>query len=232
MSSDKNQTVAIVKGGHRRGGLLLVGAVGVIAFGLAALLIVSIALPNLFGTTVREQPNAVVLARLQDMAQFDAATGRFQTLVDQETDANVLPDWLKGEHKVLVAEGDVQASVDFSRLGDDALQVSADGQSVTVHLPEPTLQQAQLDRDTTRVVARDRGVLDRVDDALTTGNPSDDEDLYARAEDKLSEAAAQSDLKAKAQSNTTDLMTELLTDAGFDHVTVVYDVHTDPGHAA
>ena len=80
MSPDKNQTVAIVKGGHRRGGLLLVGAVGVIAFGLAALLIVSIALPNLFGTTVREQPNAVVLARLQDMARFDAATGRFQTV--------------------------------------------------------------------------------------------------------------------------------------------------------
>ncbi len=117
-------------------------------------------------------------------------------------------------------------------LGDDALQVSADGKSVTVHLPEPTLQQAQLDRDSTRVIARDRGVLDRVDDALTTGNPSDDADLYARAEDKLSEAAAQSDLKAKAQSNTTDLMTKLLTDAGFEHVTVVYDVHTDPGHTA
>ena len=45
---------------------------------------------------------------IQDMARFDAATGRFQTLVDQETDANLLPDWLKGEHKVLVAEGDVR----------------------------------------------------------------------------------------------------------------------------
>ena len=65
-----------------------------------------------------------------------------------------------------------------------------------------------------------------------TGNPSDDEDLYARAEDKLSEAAEQSDLKAKAETNTTELMTELLTDAGFDQVTVVYDVRIEPGHAA
>jgi hypothetical protein len=232
MSSDKTRTVAIIKGGHRRGGLLFVGAVGVIAFGLAALLIVSIALPNLFGTTVREQPNAVVLARIQNMARFDAATGRFQTLVDQETDSNLLPDWVKGEHKVLVAEGDVQASVDFSRLGDDALQVSADGQSVTVHLPEPALQHAALDPEATRVIARDRGVLDRVDDALTSGNPTDDAALYTRAEDKLSEAAAQSDLKAKAEANTTELMTKLLTDAGFDQVTVVYDVRTDPGQAA
>ena len=122
--------------------------------------------------------------------------------------------------------------MDFSQLGDDALQVSADGRSVTVHLPEPTLQQAQLDRENTRVLARDRGVLDRVDDALTTGNPSDDDDLYARAEDKLSEAAEQSDLKAKAETNTTELMTQLLSDAGFDQVTVVYDVHVEPGHAA
>ena len=231
MSSDKTQTVAIVKGGRRWGGLLVVGAIGVIAFGLAALLIVSIALPNLFGTTVREQPNAVVLARIQDMAQFDAATGRFQTLVDQETDSNLLPDWVKGEHKVLVAEGDVEASVDFSGLGADALKTSDDGKSVTVHLPEPTLQKAQLDPEATRVIARDRGVLDRIDDALTTGNPSNDDDLYARATDKLSEAAAQSDLQDRAQQNTTDLMTKLLTEAGFDQVTVVYDVPHDPGHS-
>jgi hypothetical protein len=232
MSPDKTQTVAIVKGGRRRGGLLIVGAIGVLAFGLAALLIVSIALPNLFGTTVREQPNAVVLARIQDMARFDAATGRFQTLVDQETDSNLLPDWVKGEHKVLVAEGDVEAAVDFSGLGADALETSEDGTSVTVHLPEPMLQEAQLDREATRVIARDRGVLDRIDDALTTGNPSNDDDLYARATDKLSEAAAQSDLQTRARQNTTDLMTKLLTDAGFDQVAVVYDVHRDPGQGA
>jgi hypothetical protein len=86
--------------------------VGVIAFGLA-LLIVSIKLPNLFGTTVREQPNAVA-GSAAGHGPLDAARpvpdcGR------SETDANLLPDWLKGEHKVLVAEGDVQASVDFSQ---------------------------------------------------------------------------------------------------------------------
>ncbi len=82
------------------------------------------------------------------------------------------------------------------------------------------------------MIARDRGLFDRVDDALTTGNPSDDDALYMRAEDKLSEAAAQSDLKAKAETNTTELMTKMLTDAGFDRVTVVFDVHSDPGAAA
>jgi hypothetical protein len=226
VSTAKSQTVAIMKGG-RRGGGLLVAATAVIAIGLTGLLVVSLALPNLFGTTVHEQPNAVVLAQLQDMARFDAATGRFQTLVDQDTDANYLPDWVKGEHKVLVAEGDVEASVDFSGLGSDAVEVSEDGKAVTVHLPAPQLQDAELDRESTRVMARDRGLLDRLDDALTTGNPSADDDLYARAEDKLSEAAAQSDLQRRAEENTTELLTKLFSEAGFDHVTVVYDATSD-----
>jgi hypothetical protein len=229
--STKSETVAIVRG-SRRGGGLVVAAVVLIGVAVAGLLIVSLALPNLFGTTVHEQPNAVVLAQLQDMARFDAATGRFQTVVDQETDANYLPDWIKGEHKVLVAEGDVEASVDFSGLGRDAIEVSDDGKSVTVRLPAPELQQAELDRETTRVMARDRGVLDRLDDAFTTGNPSSDEDLYARAEDKLSEAAAQSDLERRAEENTTEFLTELFNEAGFENVTVLYDATADPGEAA
>jgi hypothetical protein len=200
---------------------------------VAVLLFVSLALPDLFGTTTREQPNAVVLAQLEDLAQYQAASGRFQTLVDVEQDANLLPDWVKGERTVLAAEGDVAAAVDFSDLGEGALEISPDGASVVVHLPPPSLQPAHLDRGATRVVARDRGVLDRIDDALTSGNPTKDEDLYVRAEDKLADAAAQSDLRRRAEENTSRLLTDLLTDAGYEQVTVVFDrVPVDPATAS
>jgi hypothetical protein len=200
---------------------------------VVGLLVASLALPNLFGTTTREQPNAVVLAQLEDLAQYQAASGRFQTLVDVEHDANLLPDWVKGERTVLAAEGDVAAAVDFSGLGDGALEVSADGKSVVVHLPAPSLQPAHIDRSATRVIARDRGVLDRIDDALTSGNPTADEGLYVRAEEKLGDAAAQSDLRRRAEENTNELLTKLLTDAGFEHVTVVFDgASADPATAS
>lgn len=208
---------------RRRGRGLLAVVVAGGAVVVAGLLLVSLALPNLFGTTTHEAPNSVVLAQLDDLSQYQAATGRFQTIVDVDEDADYLPDWLKGERKVLAAEGDVVAAVDFDGLDDNALQVSEDGKSVTVHLPAPTLQPANLDRETTRVIARDRGILDRVDDALTSGNPSDDDALYARAETKLSEAAGQSDLQARAEQNTRDLLTGLLQDAGYRDVTVVFD---------
>jgi hypothetical protein len=208
----------------RRGGLLLVAIplalAGVV---VAGLLVVSLALPNLFGTTIREQPDAVVLAQLEDLAQYQAASGRFQTLVDIEEDTDLVPDWVKGERTVLAAEGDVAAAIDFGGLGSGALEVSDDGKSVVVHLPPPSLQPAHIDRGATRVIARDRGVLDRIDDALTSGNPTADEGLYLRAEEKLSDAAAQSDLRRRAEENTNELLTKLLTDAGFEQVTVVFD---------
>jgi len=215
------------------GGLVL-AVVGIGGIVVAVLLVASVALPNLLGSTTSEQPNAVTLARIQDLARFQAATGHFQTIVDVDNHANYLPDWVKGEHKVLAAEGDVAATVDLTGLDGDAIEISADGRQATIHLPAPTLQGAQLDRSATRVIARNRGMLDRVDDALTSGNPSSDDALYGRAEEKLSEAATQSDLSRRAEENTTKMLTGLLTGAGFDQVTVVYDAPqpSDPAQAA
>lgn len=222
-----------VPGGARhRGRALLTAAVAIGAVAVSGFVVASLLLPNLFGTTIREQPNAVVLAQLEDLAQFQAATGRFQTIVDVEEDANLLPDWLKGEHKVLAAEGDVAAAVDFSGLGEDALEVSDDGESVIVHAPAPTLQPTRLDRSATRVIARDRGLLDRADDALTSGNPSADDDLYVRAEEKLADAAGQSDLQRRAEESTRQVLTDLMRGAGFERVTVVFDgAPNDPAEA-
>jgi hypothetical protein len=226
----RNPVVRAVRG-HVAG--LILAAVAVGGLVVAGLLIASVSLPNLLGSTKTEQQNAVVLTRIQDLARFQAATGRFQTIVDVNDAADHLPDWVKGEHKVLAAEGDVAAAVDFSNLGADAVEVSADGHQATVHLPAPTLQGAQLDRAATRVVARNRGVLDRIDDALTSGNPSGDDDLYARAEQKLADAAGQSDLTRRAEENTTRMMTGLLAGAGFDQVNVVYDAPqpSDPANS-
>jgi hypothetical protein len=202
---------------------------GLGAFAVAGLLIGSFALPTLFGTTVREQPNAVVLAKIEKMAELQAASGRFETVVDVESDDNLLPDWVKGERTVLVAEGEVAATVNFADLDADALEISEDGREVTVHLPAPTLQDVEIDREGTRVISRDRGFLDRMNDALTSGNPTDDEALYDRAEEKLYDAATQSDLSEQAEESTTEMLTGMLEGVGFEEVTIVFDEPADPG---
>ena len=112
---------------------------------------------------------------------------------------------------ILAATGDVDATVDFSHLDSAALQRSADGHQLTVHLPAPVLGTPKLDPTQTRVLARQRGLLDRVGDAVGDGNPVAQDHLEQRASTKISQAAVHSDLTARAEENTTAFVQHLLT---------------------
>ena len=197
--------------------------IGLAAGALIAIVLLVRAIPNIFSTTEVERDHSVVLAELQDLSRFVAATGRFQTIIDIEEDADYLPDFVKGERVIYVAEGDVEGYVEFGALDDDAVTVSEDGSTITVRIPEPRLTEADLDADKSYVAARDRGLLDRIEDAVTSGSPTDDQDLIRRAEDKLGEAAAESDIEELARANTEAFLEGLLGAAGFDEVVVVFE---------
>jgi hypothetical protein len=208
--------------------MLQVAVAVVAAFALVGLVLLAtpLSLPNPFGTDTRERPDSVVLAELRDLSRYVAMTGRFTTIVDIEQDVRYLPGFLAGERVVLLAEGDVEAYVDFSALDGDALAVSEDGTSVTVTLPRAELGEPRLDLETSRISSRDRGLVNRLDDLLTSGNPTDDADLYRRADEKLAEAAGQSELREGAEENTRRFVEGLLEGAGYEDVTVVF---ADPG---
>jgi hypothetical protein len=176
-----------------------------------------------FGEQRTEHPNAVVLAELVDQSRYLAASGRFQTLLDVEKDTQWLPDVIKGERSLFVAEGDVEGSVDLSGLTEDSIKVSADGKTVTVHLPAPQLSRPRLDPDRTRLVSRDRGLVDRVGDALGGGNAGNQQELYQRAEQKVAEAADESDLRERTRQNTEQFLRSLLKGLGYEQVVVVFD---------
>ena len=105
--------------------------------------------------------------------------------------------------------------------------MSEDGRTVTVVLPSATLAEPSLDHDASTVLDRDRGLLDRVGSALSD-SPSSDRRLYLEAESRLAEAAAGSELQATAERNTTQMLEDLLSSAGFERVRVVF---ADPADA-
>ena len=215
--------------GRAFGAVLGLAGVGA-AVVMVVMLIGGISSLNPFTPKTTEHPDSVVMAKIQDLSQFEAATGRFTTIVDQQTDTT-LPTWATGNRVVLDAEGDVTASVDLSKLPAGAIQLSSDGKSATVHVPEPVLEPARLDPDATRVIARQQGVLNRVGNALSGENPVDDQALYQRAAEKLSDAAAQSDLQDRARANTEKFLQQTLASSGVTDVTVVFDAPV-PGQAA
>jgi hypothetical protein len=193
---------------------------------LAALAVVAIALVagslNPFATDTKDRSQPVLLKSLESLSDYHAATANMQVVVDIEEDARLLPSFIKGERTLFVAAGSVDAAVDFRGLSrdPDAVKVSGDRRSVTLTLPAPKLLEPRLDPDRSRVYDRDRGVLDRVEDALSD-RPGDEQPLYQTAEDKLAEAAAADPkLLQTAERNTRAMLEGLLRGLGFERIRI------------
>jgi hypothetical protein len=175
---------------------------------------------NPFGTEKVDRTGPAVLKALNDLHEYQAASGSYQVMVDIEKDAKWLPAFLKGERTLFLAQGSIDAGVDFSGLGPDAVTVNPD-HSVTISLPHATLSKPVLDTDASHVVNRDRGILDRLG-SVFTDSPTGEQGLYAAAEPKLRAAADESALVARADQNTTAMLQKFLGALGFDHVNVVF----------
>ena len=201
---------------------------GFVFFLLAAFGVVAVVLfmGNVFGflnfgfgskTIDRSQPP--LLVQLTDLSEYHASSANFQVLIDLEKDTKYLPDFVSGQRALMVAAGTVDASVDFSGLKDENVVVSNGGDTVTITLPPPYVDDVVLDHDNTYVESRQRGLLDRVG-GVFAGNPNNDQPLYQAATDKLSEAAANSELRSLAEKNTRTMLESLMTSAGYEEVIV------------
>ena len=173
--------------------------------------------PGRTDTTQRSTP--AVLRAVQDLASYTAASGSFQVLVDSEEDVNLVPSFIAGERTLLVATGTVDAEVDFSSIGAEGVTVSPDRRSVEVTLPHAQLAPAELDNSQTYVAERQRGLVDRIGQALSS-SPGDDHELLERAEQQLRDAASGTELAQRAEDNTRSMLTGLLGSLGFETVTV------------
>lgn len=177
---------------------------------------------NPFQQEVVDRSTPPLMLALADLHEYHAATGTFQVVIDQERDTPYLPSAISGERTSFLATGSVDAYVDFGDVGASAVQTSADRRSVTIALPAARLGEASVDPDNSRVLDRDRGVLERIGGAVSE-DPSVEGDLYARGEKRLAAAADRSNLVRRAEGNTRQMLTTLATSLGFRQVTVTFD---------
>ncbi len=169
------------------------------------------------GVVDRSGPS--LLLALADLSEYHAATGSFQVVIDVERDTPYLPSVLSGERTTFLATGGVDAVVDFSGLTAERVQVSQDRRAVTFSLPAPRLTEARVDPDGSRVVGRDRGLVDRIA-SVFEDNPTSEREFYQLAEQRLATAARDSDLLARAETNTRAMLTGLAGSLGFERVRV------------
>jgi hypothetical protein len=218
----KDGSVTVVLPRARGRGVVVAGLVllGVL-FGAGKLGGLFPSLPNPFGSTTVDRTQPALLKSLEDLSRYQAATGNFQVIVDTEDDARFLPAFIKGERTVFVAAGSADATVDFSQLDERSVQVSEDRRSATIVLPAPTVSEPVVDPEQSRVATRNRGLLDRVG-SVFSDSPTSERPLYLAAQAKMQQAAAESDLRTRAEQNTTRMLEGLLRGLGFTSVSVSF----------
>lgn len=184
--------------------------VGVVMVGLAGL-----GVAGVFGFTPFRQSDEgqpAVLVSIQEIHEYHAAVGNFEVVLDtSDQDLEWAPAFISGRRSIFQAVGTVDAYVDFSGLADGDLELSEDGKSVTIRLPEAQLAKPNLDQGRTHLVWQDRGILDQIADFSSA---PDQAELYSRAEEKLAAAAEGTELKKTARENTKAMLTSLCGSLG------------------
>jgi hypothetical protein len=177
--------------------------------------------PNPFAVRRVDRSPPVLLKAIEDLKVFKAASGNFQVVVDLEESSRGIPLLVKGQRTLFLAGGSVDAEVDFSSIGEGAIKVSEDGRRAEITLPRARLTPARVDPEQSRVISRDRGLLDRLGSVLSD-NPTSERELYRLAAARMQAAAQESDLRARAEQNTTAMLQSMLRSLGYQEVTVTY----------
>jgi hypothetical protein len=178
-------------------------------------------LRDLFGTDTHDRSGPALLKSIQDMSRYQAASGNFQVIVDLEKDSRFLPSAIRGTRTLYVGAGTVDAYVDLGKVGERDVEVDGDRTSATIRLPHAALGKPALDPDRSYAVSKQRGLLDRIGDFFSD-DPGSEQAVQKLAVQHIAEAAKESELTGRAETNTTSMLDGLLRSLGFKEVKVSY----------
>jgi hypothetical protein len=205
--------------GKKGGGLAttLVLALVIVVLGVAlglALARFGETLP-LVGPLLGEKPprtttGPVVVEGIQKLDQLATVRWTGSVPVTRESGGDIWDRVFDGEKVLLIATGKVEAGVDLGDIHKD--DVSVDGDTVTIELPEAEILSASLDEKTTRVYDRDFSPLNfRPDDDLVRK-------ARLRAVGKLEATARENGILDTAEGNAEDSIRAFVTTLGFEKV--------------
>jgi hypothetical protein len=178
-------------------------------------------LKNPFGAKTTDRSQPVLLKSIQDLSRYVAAEGNFQVVIDLQNDRKYVPDILLNDRTLFVAAGSVEAYVDFTSIGQGAITDSPDHKTATIKLPAPALGKPNIDHDKSYVFAQQKGLFNIVGD-LFNGDPNKQQQLYLLGEQRIADAAKDSELPQRAQENTRKMLEGMLRALGYTSITITF----------
>jgi Protein of unknown function (DUF4230) len=205
--------------GNKGGGLgtTLVLALVIVALGVALGVglahygsLLPIVGPLLSEKRPRTTTGPVVVEGIKELDQLATVRWTGSVPVTRETGGDVLDRLFNGERVLVIATGEVEAGVDLGDIGKD--DVSVNGDTVTIDLPEPQILSASLDEEKTSVYDRDFSPLNV--------HPDDDlvEEARLQAVEKIRDAARENEILDTAEHNAEDSVRAFVTSLGLEEV--------------
>jgi hypothetical protein len=150
-----------------------------------------------------------VVNRIQKLQRLETVVYTMDKVVTGERENPFLPNFLAGDRILMLVHGEAVAGIDLGNLksGD----VSVNGKTIRLHLPDPQLFTTRLDSDKTRVYSRQTGLLVPVD-------PNLESRVRQEAEHQLQESALQDGILRTAGQNARSTITSMLMGLGFEKV--------------
>jgi hypothetical protein len=152
-----------------------------------------------------------VVDKIQRLERLETVTYTMDKVVEGDRTSAILPDFLVGDKLLLAVHGEAIAGVDLGQLKSS--DVTVNGKSVHVHLPEAQIFVSALDNGKTRVYSRSTGLF-------VPADPNLESEVRAKAEQELRDSALAGGILDTARKNAASTLTKLLLSFGFEQVQV------------
>lgn len=167
---------------------------------------------NPFGKGIQIDTNrTAVIKQLQKLNRLETASFTIEKIVEAGAQGNQVEQFLFGDKILVIANGQIIAGVDLSKITDK--DISVQGKSLTLKLPSPEILQSILNNDKTIIYNRQTGIL-------TKGNKDLETQARSAAEKSIRTAACDGNILETARENAIKQLTALFESVGFTSVTV------------
>lgn len=191
--------------------------IGMLALVICALIGISALTYVVYNTFIKDKGTYVntsgtaVIKEIQKLQRLETSAYTIEKIIDAGTTGTKFQQFLYGDKILLIANGQVVAGFDFSKVGDK--DITVDGAKITANLPAPMILFTRLDNSKTRVYDRSTGILSK-------GERDLESEARAQAEISIRQAACDGGILDAAEENGRKQMTALFASLGFQDITV------------
>ncbi|MFC5409167.1 DUF4230 domain-containing protein [Larkinella bovis] len=137
----------------------------------------------------------VVLQEVSELGKLELVKYRFKDIVEHQ----LVRDWLPNPKAILIVEGEAIGCLDLTKITAD--DITTQGDSLIVHLPEPEICSYKIDHRRSRVFNTEYAFLEEAQ--LVS-------EAYRRAESQIRQSAVNSGILDQTRENADKILKPLL----------------------